>query len=40
MERNQDNAEDMKDETTLRIIQGKYRKLKRYSMPRELVFGI
>ena len=32
MESYQDNLEDMKNETTLKIIQGKYEKLKRYSV--------
>ena len=40
MESNQDNLEDMKDETALKIIQGKHGKFKRYSMQHELVFEI
>ena len=40
MESYQDNLEDMKNETTLKIIQGKHEKFKKYSVRLKVVFEV
>ena len=40
MESNQANLEDMKNETALKTVQGKYEKIKRYSVRLKVVFEV